>query len=1170
MKPLDVARVPLHHGTALIEASAGTGKTYSIAALFLRLILEERLPLQSIVAVTYTVAATQELKERIRQRLRDGLHALRASPPDPGDDPVLAAFLEGREEADLAPARAALELAAASFDEAQIFTIHGFCQRVLQEYAFETGMRHGAETVQDASPLYNEVAHDLWRRLFYDAHPLPAALVLNRRLAPERWSRLLQTTANHPNLRLVPEASALPFKQLESDLITRWNGLLDLWNGCESELSALLLESRDLRRTKDAFREDHLHGLLASLRRACALAPEVDPATPAVPAFFASSFIATQLKKGKSAPQHPFFDLCEQFCNGVRDYFFQIDHTLLAYADDELSRRKRERHQLTFDDLLNLLHRALIGPMGERLTQRLRERYQVALVDEFQDTDPLQAAIFTRLFSGPGLRLFLIGDPKQAIYGFRGADVFAYIAAAKQADHQYNLAVNWRSDAALLDGFNALFGISPAPFIIEDIGYLPVHAPEGQQPPPLPGPPLLLRSLRNRGDKTLNKETGIAQVCAALAREIAALAASGPWRVGEMAVLVRNHAQAEAVRNALRRAGVRSVLHSRENVLKSVQAVDLQRFLEAVIQPRREDRLRTALATSFFGYDTAAFAALEEDEALLERWFESFSAWHELWLEHGFIAMFRRALVDENIRQRLISMPDGERQVTDLLHLAELLHQQETEEKLAPEALCNWLHRQRHEGGNASDAAQLRLESDAEALTIVTIHKSKGLEYPVVFCPFLWIPDDSPYHDTIFFHGADGVMTHDLRKRKEAPEAHVETHRRETLAEEARLLYVALTRAQHRCTLYTCDYRDAASSALAHLVREAGGDLPTALEALAKAHPGSIGFEWIEPDAPDAPELPPVVAPEPEPAAARCFGGDLSTHASWIASFTSLAAASHGGAKPVIEVVETREVEAVAELPPPETGSDVAPLAVDPDPYPISRFERGIRAGDFFHELLEALDFRNPEQLERLLPEKLAEYGLAPSPFEATLRKTLLAALEVELEPGLRLNQISRGERLSETPFTLRLPALSSRRLVALFRQHDVPTLQPPDLGRLRFSPIDGFLRGSIDLLFRHEGRYYLLDWKSNWLGDRPQAYDPPGLLAAMKHHLYGLQAHLYLLAVDRFLAARLPGYDYERDFGGLFYLFLRGVDRENPARGIYRERPPLALVESLRQLSLP
>ncbi len=1172
MKALDVAEVSLDCGTALIEASAGTGKTYSIAALFLRLVVEERLPLQSIVAVTYTVAATQELKERIRQRLRDALRTLRATPPegesDP-TDPVLAAFLDRNAGADLTPARAALELAVESFDEAQIFTIHSFCQRVLQEYAFETGMRHGAETVHDASPLYNEVAHDLWRHLFYDVPPLPGALVLSRGLNPERWSRLLQTIASHPNLRLVPEELATPFKQFEAELMTSWAALLDLWSGCEAELSAVLLESKDLRRVKGALREDHLKELFASLRRANAIAPEVDPSTLAAPAYFASAYLATQLKKGKTAPQHRFFDLCQQFCEAVSGYFHQIDYTLLAYAKTELGRRKRERHQLTFDDLLTLLHAALTGPMGDHLAKLLQTRYRVALVDEFQDTDPLQAAIFTRLFSTPAHRLFLIGDPKQAIYGFRGADVFAYLAAARQATHRYNLATNWRSDAALLDGFNALFGISKAPFVIEEIQYHPVGAPDDKAPPPAPGPPLLLRHLRNETGERLNKADAIKQVSAAVAQEIATLAASGPWAVSEMAVLVRNHKQAEAVQQALHRHAIPSVLHSRESVLHSAQAVDLQRFLEAVAAPRREDRLRTALATSFFGYDTAGFALLEHDEATLEQWFESFAQWHELWLEHGFIAMFRRVLVEENIRERLISTPDGERQVTNLLHLAELLHQEETEGKLAPEALCNWLHHQRHEGSAASDAAQLRLESDAEALTIVTIHKSKGLEYPVVFCPFLWIPDDSPYHEAIFFHDGDGVITHDLRKRSEAPAEHVEAHRRETLAEEARLLYVALTRAKHRCTLYACDYRDAGSSALAHLLKggEEAVSIQPALESLALAHPECIGFEWVDPNAPALPPGPQTTTPEPEPAAARLFGGDLPANASWIASFTTLAAGSYGAAKPVIEVVETREVEALAETP--FSDETLVSPSVDPDPYRISRFERGIRAGDFFHELLETLDFQKPEQLDTLLPEKLALYGMAPSPFEASLNAKLREMLEVELEPGLTLNRIALNERLSETDFTLRLPTLSSQRLVTLFTQHDLPTLQPPDLGRLRFSPIDGYLRGSIDLLFRHEGRYYLLDWKSNWLGDTPQAYDPPGLLAAMKHHLYGLQAHLYLLAADRFLAARLPGYDYERDFGGLFYLFLRGVEKGNPERGIYREKPPLALVESLRELCL-
>ncbi|MDD5349822.1 MAG: PD-(D/E)XK nuclease family protein, partial [Chthoniobacteraceae bacterium] len=420
----------------------------------------------------------------------------------------------------------------------------------------------------------------------------------------------------------------------------------------------------------------------------------------------------------------------------------------------------------------------------------------------------------------------------------------------------------------------------------------------------------------------------------------------------------------------------------------------------------------------------------------------------------------------------------------------------------------------------------------------------KGLEYNAVLCPFLWTPADTARRSRVQFHDAAGRLTMDLRgKRGAAPEA-VAAHAREALAEEMRLLYVAVTRARKQCVIYTGDIQQQGVSALGHLLGESmreGG------KALAEALPERIAWSAVEPES-AAPVPPSEPAPE-RPLAARSFPGAIRVPA-FLTSFTGLTAG-------------TSREEPERDEPAPER-----PAPPDAEVADIFRFEKGARAGEFFHEVLETLDFQQPEQLAGLIPTKLAVHGLSGAPYAGSVAAKLAEVLEVELAPGLRLRDVPLEARLSEAEFSVRLPALSPGDLRALFTDAADPALDPEALGRLRFQPVSGFLRGFIDLFFEHAGRYYLVDWKSNWLGNRPEDYDLPGVEAAMRAHHYALQAHLYVLAADRFLAARVPGYDYETHFGGVFYLFLRGVERGNPQRGIYRACPPLALVEKLRALA--
>lgn len=1131
MTPFDAATTPLEHGTTLIEASAGTGKTYSLAALFLRLVLEEGVPVGSILAVTYTTAATAELRERIRALLHAALGELKSGAPE---NPVIARYLA--EHADTQPDVRALELAAQSFDEAQIFTIHGFCQRMLQEHAFESGVRYGAELITDARPLLEETAADFWRTHFAQASPLLAALALDAGVSPEKWTSLLGETRNHPDLVLLPEPGCDTCADIAARLETAYAQLAAAWPDDGPALAAMLEADKALKPSERRKRAE----ALPVLARIGAEDPGAE--LLAALALFRPAAIEEATGARKTPPSLPFFARCETLLSLAERYFYRLTHEFLAFAEPALATRKQERNALTYDDLLIRLHAALHGPRGAALARAIGGKYEAALIDEFQDTDPLQYDLFRNIFGNGEHRLFWIGDPKQAIYGFRGADVFTYLRAADAATRRYTLTTNWRSAQALLEGFNALFARPADVFLEERIQYHPVHTRERAVPADQ-RPALVFRHLGLAGEKDWNLEDAARAMAESVAADAARLHAEGGWRWNDLAVLVRTHRQASLVQTALRRRGIRSVLHAEESVFHTPHAAELARVLCAVLAPGDNGRLHAALATPVFALCANALAAL--DDAARQAWAQRFGEWRALWREAGFAAMFRRMAVEADLRRRVMEQPGGERRLTNWLHLAELLQEAQEASRLSPEALLEWLAEQRNTARAPAESAQLRLESDGDAVQVVTVHKSKGLEYGAVFCPFLWNPADTARRSRVQFHDVQGRLTHDLRGKEGAEPEAVAAHAREALAEEMRLLYVALTRAKRRCAIYTGDIQQQGVSALGHLLGEPMGD---GARELAGALPERIVFAPIEPE-PAGDRAARAQTTEAAPPMAREFPGTIRVPA-FLTSFTGLASGTSR------EERERDEPAAAPAVPEPAEVAD------------IFRFEKGARAGEFFHEVLEKLDFQRPEQLRDLVPKTLAAHGLAGAPFAGAVAAKLEEVLEVELEPGLHLGGVPMEARLSEAEFSVRLPALSPADLRAVFLDADDPALDAEALGRLRFAPVSGFLRGFIDLFFEHAGRYYLLDWKSNWLGGRPEDYDPPGVTAAMRAHHYALQAHLYVLAADRFLAARLPGYDYETHFGGVFYLFLRGIERGNPRRAIYRSRPPLALVEKLRGLT--
>ena len=1057
MKPeFNAAQTSLEKGFTVIEASAGTGKTTTISAIVLRLLAEQGIPIEQILVATYTELATAELRGRIRETIADALAQTRL--------PFVAEIVKRATNRKQFEHR--LKLALQSFDEAPIFTIHGFCARVLADRAFESGVPFEAELVTDQSRFLHEVVDDFWRARFYTDDSIMAG-ALRERLTPARLVELLNQLTNNPTLRVSPPS-----------------------------------ENR------------------------AALEKKI-----------------TELCRAGGDPRES-AELVERFVVSLEAEFCE-------WAREELRRRKTDRRVQSFDDMLTRLDEALRGERGKELRKTLRERFTVALVDEFQDTDPVQYSIFTQIYGGSDRSVFLIGDPKQAIYGFRGADVFTYLEAAKVANRGYTLGRNWRSEAKLLDGVSTIFSRRDDAFVIERINLSPITASGKVDAEPL--------TIGGRRDQPLRfwiaSTDNKARVEEAVAAEIASLLA-GETKIGarkieprDIAVLVNNNTQPGWVQTALADYRISSVVYSAASVLKSGEASELLRVLLAVAQPTHEKRVRSALATEVFGLNGSALENLSSDETEWEATLNRFADYHLLWRDQGFVQMMRALLIGERVRSRLLYWRDGERRLTNVLHLIELLHAACVENRLGIDGLIKWLARQILLGGELKDQHELRLESDEDAVRIVTIHKSKGLEYDITFSPFVRKEPWSGSKEFLKFHKDDRLVL-DL---EELP-VHKEIRMREELAEMVRQLYVGLTRAKHRSYLVWQESRRKSKSALAWLFSEetsADAFLEKKGESNTSGHVlAAFGDSHVIAVEGLAEGGEKVFAPRSAlrtSLAPRIFDKEIDR--SWrISSFSSLISGR-------TEEPETPDYDTL------QPGHEIAEEPVLPTKG-IHAFPGGMRAGTCLHLILEELDFADLSQLRPLVARKLADFRFEN--FDEVVCGALENMLRVPLgQDGFTLSQISRASRLSELEFTFPITALTTARLRKAFQVEELPLA----IDRLQFTSANGFMKGFIDLIFEREGRFYFVDWKSNWLGIDSSSYAPGNIATEMVRNFYNLQLSIYAVALHRYLQRRLRGYEYEKHFGGAFYIFLRGTDPDKPGNGIFFTCPPREFVEQLDQI---
>ncbi len=1155
MQTLDPLAVPLS-GRQLIEASAGTGKTYTLATLYLRHVLAGR-SVREILVVTFTVAATEELRERIRSRLAEALEAL-AGRDDPATrDPVVDALVGALDDPDASGRWLTNELTCV--DEAAIFTIHGFCQRMLSEHAFESGALFDTEFVTSGRELLLAVAEDWWRRTFYPASPGLAAMAATLWGDPHGLVQAIERFIAIPELRIQPRPD--PAGCDGASFRAAWQRFCDSWGQDAPALCEQLRSSKALGRAQTAYKLQRLEPLLSAIEVFVTEPPD-DYGLPADFHLLAQSTLdaavsAAKRSKGMSAPAHAAFEHAEallRLCEARR-------HLLLIEAIEGLRTalplHKQSIGKLAFDDLLSGLAASLRGHGGKDFARRIAARYPVAMIDEFQDTDAQQWAIFDAIYPADGGdALTLIGDPKQAIYSFRGADIYTYIAAkrATHAGNRYTLGRNWRSAKQLVDAVNALFDSAADPFLHRgEIDFEPVvaagKADEAGLSLTVPQAPFTVWWLDRGEQDAINKTSGRVLAAQAGARGITALLADAGARIGErplqpadIAVLVRTHAEGVLVQDALRQRRVASVLVSRESVFASEEAVWLDAILTAVAEPGDEAVARGALATPLMGYDASHIDRLNHDEQSLDRLVDTLQQLHVSWRDHGFMAMFQRWIAQFDVGARLARLGDGERRLTNLAQLAELI-QAMSREAPGIDALLRAYRTRMAEPDIDSEAEQLRLESDEARVRIVTIHKSKGLEYGIVVLPFLWACRDVDSREPLLVHDPAGGRLLDLAVDAD----NLARARRERLAEDLRLAYVALTRARHACYLLWGGFKDAHNTALAWLLD--GGD--TAPAAYKDLSDDALRRQWQPCIDAAAGALALVDAPSGEVDYRPQTGPTprLSVHTPRAPVRQRWRLTSYSGLIEDLPAADTRpDHGTVAE----DSGEVLSDVPLDP----VMAFPRGPAAGTCLHSIFETLDFPTATgmQLTGTIITALRAAGIGEdwaSAAQTLIQRTLDTPLTAE---GLRLRDIPAGDRLNEMEFHLRVDRLVAAQLEQRMRRGGLWADGGPSLD---FTPFSGQIRGFIDLILRWRGRYYVVDYKSNWLGPSPTDYAPAGLLQAVAEHRYDLQYLLYTRAVHRFLMQRLPGYDYERDFGGVLYLFLRGLNPEHgPQYGVHAVKP--------------
>ncbi|TEW51808.1 exodeoxyribonuclease V subunit beta [Psychromonas algicola] len=1206
VQPLDALTFPLF-GRRLIEASAGTGKTYTIASLFIRLLLghgkeaqtahQTPLTVDKILVVTFTEAATAELRGRIRERIRETRLAFIAGEKGTGSskDPFYQQLIE--DSKNLAHDIRLLRFAELQMDEASIFTIHGFCQRMLQQNAFESGSLFQQTLLEDDSSILSQACNDFWRAHFYQLSTPLTSIIYSYWANPEALKNELQQWLSRNDLTFIPAITDFDFEAKYESGLAAINKVKRAWVADMADYQDIITHSGV---DKRSYSKKNLPNWFDQVS-AWAASNSLDLTLPKNLVKFSQEELHTKTKKGE-APTHTTFTLIDSLLKED----ISLKNTLLikatAWIKDNLQKTKQQHMLLGFDDLLTRLDGALQNSAEGYLGNQIKQQYPIALIDEFQDTDPVQYRIFDTIYDqvdsdDPAFNasgLFMIGDPKQAIYSFRGADIFTYMTARNAVTAHYSLDFNYRSSPDMIDAVNGFFKHKDAAFIYEkDIPFHPVKAPSIKRKKLVVNNPddseqKALQFLHINGGLSSDAfRHASAQATVNEIKTLLLLAQKGdayledsegnqsPILANNISVLVRTGNEANIVRRALLEENINSVyLSLKESVFASTLAQDLLRILTACLHPSNERYLRSTIACKLFSLTPQQIHTTFSDTLSWEAKIADFARYKTVWEESGILVMLQQCFYEQGISAHLLSQNNGERQgerlLTDLLHLSELLQKNSMVYEGAF-ALLRWFSEQITNAKNEQGEQKQRLESEKELVQVSTLHKSKGLEYDIVFIPFSGLYREPK---ECLFHDEQQRLVFDL----DGDEAHKESAVKELLAEDIRLLYVGLTRSVYRCYLGIGPYKKGRSkasplikSALGYLcvksddVLQAGDDqnLDQLLQSVC-AESEHIGIR-SEPQSNEQDYAAITTSPD-QLIAPKQFTGKIERNW-WVTSYSAL---SRFHSAPTQEDKQTKKIADESSVNT-ESVEQALPVLINAvAEKTVFSFPRGAKHGTFLHELFEEIDFQGctPEQLIPWLTERLTLNNYDdPEQWAPIVSDWVMAILahplaEVDF-PALSLSQLSEQQKKVEMQFFIPMQPIEAEPINRLISFYDPLSARA---GSLQFNQVQGMLKGFIDLTFEFEGQYFIMDYKSNYLGDSLSDYSEQAMADAIVDHRYDFQYQLYTLALHRLLRSRLADYDYEQHIGGVFYTFLRGMQGETGA-GVYFTKPKFELIDKLDKL---
>lgn len=1121
--------VPLEQHN-LIEASAGTGKTYSIALLVLRLIVQKGYSIDQILMVTFTRDAAAEMELRVRGFMRTALMAAtgRGGAADENIQEIL------NELGDNALAAERLQQELARFDKASIFTIHGFCARTLAEFAFESGQLFGASTMEPDryESLLADAFNQAWRKIFTILDPDVLRCFMEAGYNRSTLYDLIKGHLNGKRLYL-PNGGSIE--------ISKMTALAERIRNAEAELiEAVKNEIKTLQAGKEELKGNARNHLLPLIDE-----NDIDGIIEKIksrPGYIIKTIDPEILKKQDEIDQ-----LVLEQTTCVSEIFTSLAIDSCMLIEERLRQIRMEEDQITFDDMIAELHKAVCGsgenmpPAGTALASALRKRYKAVFIDEFQDTDRLQYELFATVFQNPAADsrhiVFYIGDPKQSIYAFRKADLQTYFRARESVQHVHRMNHNYRSTSEYIQAMNEFFQPEPEfdVFNNSEMLYYPVSVPVNQDKSGvLHYGNIPLSAMRILGCK---KKENVYPAVLALVKQWLTdsrfnLVKNGTGHAikpAQVGILVRSRRDGRILRKLLAKNQIPAVTVADQKVLDTEEASDLLYILKAV-QDIHIGTIRRALLTQTAGYNWYELEALDDDMLLTQ-----FRQYQDTWKSKGVYVLLRMFLRDSQAVQRKWSArwPNPDRHLSNLFQLMEMLHAAEQDKNYKPAQLLAWLQRGIEGQFENEDAYLQRIESDEQAVKIVTIHSSKGLEYDLIIAPFL---DMSPMDraNTRSLYLNESYYTAD---KKLLDPTKNELSRMQEQQENLRLLYVAITRAKyHACIFTTANAKkESTLQRLLNPILKNNKQLEQIrLVALEEMHASFMQSALLEIEAPELADTIGIVLPSRNIPAA---------------GFTPI---------PAFQIpdlywqkVSYTSLNPGHELP---LRSQSEPVLSSYDEFIFRDLRKGAQSGLLLHDLLENIDFSNDRFWESAIETVIKRYpgnGIATEKL-GMLKELFHILTTVPLSGStLVLSKVKRQQRLSEFEFDLPLTDIDWSRIPDKLESGKIP------LRIKRDQALTGILNGKIDLFFEHEGRYYLLDWKSNHLGNRVDDYHHEALGEAMEMNNYCLQYYLYCLALYRYLKLRMPGFDYENQFGGVYYLFIRGM-RVNSRAGIYFHKPRL------------